>query len=336
MSIKLLQHNNLGNFESIKELLLGILTADEPKPFEDVKKYCLDKSIDFVYSVDGIVGLLSFIGWVAEYDDGLVLSKPKNQLSSVKSDVVFKQLIVEALFRKLKENGLLHRFMPLDAVKFDTANNTIALRSNNIPLEFSGLRNLLIEFEFLSVHDLMTNLLLVSPEFADFFEKKVIVWIKRENLRGVLADSLSYNQFISIQRVKEEYGEQAEDFVLLFEQARLKNHPDIGKIRIISKLDVSAGYDIVSFNSLQSKEADRFIEVKSYSGKISFYWSVNEVRIAQMKGTKYFLYLVDRQYIDDEDYEPLIIQDPYLRVFLSNAWNKDSQSWFIESSSQNR
>lgn len=330
MSIKLLQHNNLGNFESMKELLLDVLAADEPRPFEDIKKYCLDRSIDFVYSIDGIVGLLQFIGWVEENDEGLVLSKPKNRSSSVKSDLVFKKLIIEALFRKLKEIGFLHRFIPLDAVIFDTINNTVAIRSSNIPLKFSGLRNLLIEFEFLLVHDLASNILLVNPEFIDLFEKKVITWINRENLKSIISEPLSYDQFLSIQRMKEECGEQAEGFVLLFEQDRLNEHPNIEKIRIISRLDVSAGYDIVSFDSLQSKEVDRFIEVKSYSGNISFYWSVNEVRIAQMKRTGYYLYLVNKQCIDNKNYEPLIIQDPYLHIFLSNEWNKDSQSWLIE------
>jgi len=333
MSIKLLQYRNLGNFENIKDLLLDVLATDEPKPFEDIRKYCLDRSIDLAYSIDGMVELLLFIEWVAEHDEGLVLSRPENQFASVKSDLAFKKLIIEALFLKLKENGFLHRFIPLDAMTFDIASNTVALRSSKVPLEFSGLRNLLIEFEFLLVHDLARNLLLVNPEFTDLFEKKVVTWINRENLKGISAASLSYDQFLSIHRMKEEHGEQAEDFVLLFEQERLKNHPDVGRIRIISKLDGSAGYDIVSFNSLQSKEIDRFIEVKSYSGKTSFYWSVNEVRTAQMKGAKYFLYLVNRQHIGNKDYEPLIIQDPYLHIFLSDEWSKDAQSWFIETSS---
>ena len=104
MSIKLLQYNNLGNFENIKGLLLDVLATDEPKPFGDIRKYCLDRSIDFAYSVDGMVEFLLFIEWVAEHDEGLVLSKPKHQFSSVKSDLVFKKLIIEALFLKLKEN----------------------------------------------------------------------------------------------------------------------------------------------------------------------------------------------------------------------------------------
>jgi len=331
MSIKLLQYNNLGNFEDIKELLLDVLAADEPRPIEVLKKYCLDRSIDLAYSVDGIVGLLLFIEWVIENDEGLVLSKPKNQFF-FESELVFKKHIIEALFLQLKEKGVLHRFIPIDAIKFDISNNTIALRSNNIPLEFSGTRNLLIELEFLLIHDLVKNLLLVNSEFTNYFEE-VVNWINHENLQDISARSLSYDQFLNIQRMKEEYGEQAEDFVLRFEQGRLKDHPDVGRIRIISKLDVSAGYDIISFNSLQSEEIDRFIEVKSYSGKVSFYWSVNEVWNAQMKGNKYFLYLVNRRYMNNEDYEPLIIRNPYLHVFLSGEWNKDSQSWYIERSS---
>ena len=327
MSIKLLDFNNLGNFQGIKILLLDALEA-ESRSLDDITKYTLDKSASLAYAIDGIIELLLFIGWIAENDDG-ELELLQSQAVSIESDFVLKELIVEALFRRLRDNDLLHRFIPLDSVKYDVVKSTITIRNYRIPLRFSGLRNLLIDFGVLTIHDLAKELLYVNTEFVKFFEKEVIDWIRRDEYKNVSIDSFSYDQFLRIQQLKERYGEQAEEFVLLFEQTRLKKHPKIEQVKIISKLDVGAGYDIVSFNSLQSEEIDRFVEVKSYSGKISFYWSQNEVQNAQIKRGRYYLYLVDRELIHNEEYEPLVIPDPFMGVFSNDNWDKIPQSWLV-------
>ena len=60
-----------------------------------------------------------------------------------------------------------------------------------------------------------------------------------------------------------------------------------GKVRRISEVDVTAGYDIISYNSIKSKETDRFIEVKARSSS-GFYWSKNEYETAKLKGEPYY------------------------------------------------
>ena len=52
-----------------------------------------------------------------------------------------------------------------------------------------------------------------------------------------------------------------------YEQNRLIGHKNYEKIEIISNIDVSAGYDIISFKSKDSVNTDKLIEVKSYKGK---------------------------------------------------------------------
>jgi len=94
-------------------------------------------------------------------------------------------------------------------------------------------------------------------------------------------------------------------------------------------IDVGAGYDIASFDSIYSESIDRFIEVKSYSQNVSFYWSRNEVETARLKGDSYFLYLVNRDCITNNGYEPLVIQNAYSNVFIDEGWRKEGQSWFI-------
>ncbi|MBD5484393.1 MAG: DUF3883 domain-containing protein, partial [Lachnospiraceae bacterium] len=70
-------------------------------------------------------------------------------------------------------------------------------------------------------------------------------------------------------------GAMAEEFVLNYEHQRITNLELASKIRIISDVDVTAGYDIISFDSNQSTRYDRYIEVKATS-KNGFFWSVNE------------------------------------------------------------
>ena len=101
------------------------------------------------------------------------------------------------------------------------------------------------------------------------------------------------------------------------------------KVRRISEIDVAAGYDIVSFDSSQSQELDRFIEVKAVSNK-GFYWSRNEYEMSKLKGDAYYLYLVELGRINQQNYEPQIIQNPAKNVMESQEWFVESQTFFIK------
>jgi len=74
-----------------------------------------------------------------------------------------------------------------------------------------------------------------------------------------------------------------------------------------------------SFNGI-----DRFIEVKSYDREVSFFWSRNEVEKAKELKGKYYLYLVDRSRIKENDYKPQQFQDPYKKVFENEIWRKQT------------
>jgi len=128
---------------------------------------------------------------------------------------------------------------------------------------------------------------------------------------------------------KNEAGKQSELFVLQYEQNRMNDHSSFEKIELISDVYVNAGYDIISFNDLDSFIIDRFIEVKSYREEISFYWSKNEVEKAKELATKYYIYLVDRSLMNKKDYVPKIIQDPYKKIFENEFWKKETENWKI-------
>jgi hypothetical protein len=74
---------------------------------------------------------------------------------------------------------------------------------------------------------------------------------------------------------------------------------------------------------------NRFIEVKSYTDQVSFYWSRNEVDTAKELGEEYFLYLVDRSKYLLKDYKPMILKDPYDRIFESELLKTETENWKI-------
>ena len=68
----------------------------------------------------------------------------------------------------------------------------------------------------------------------------------------------------------------------------------------------------------------RYIEVKSYCSKIEFYWSRNEMDMAEKYGRHYYIYLVNSDRIRESDYSPLKNQDPIKNI------NEESWSGTVE------
>lgn len=122
--------------------------------------------------------------------------------------------------------------------------------------------------------------------------------------------------------VKEHLGAEAEELALAFEKTILKEQQIYNKVpMIISGVDASAGYDIVSFLSQNSITPDKFIEVKSCAdNQYHFYISKNEIEVARNKGDSYFLYLYNRQ---NQNF--IIVKNPYENVIQSNIWAKTTQ-----------
>ncbi len=89
-------------------------------------------------------------------------------------------------------------------------------------------------------------------------------------------------------------------------------------VKKISDLNVSAGYDILSFDakSLDLKY-DRFIEAKGSSNNlISFEWSNNEMRKAKNLGQKYWIYFLGGVDIEKKSSmeQPILFQDPIKKI----------------------
>lgn len=112
--------------------------------------------------------------------------------------------------------------------------------------------------------------------------------------RHVLAMTIINEQALwgrlEIQRLR---AQKAEELVFIEEKKRLlkSGSPDLAKLVIrVSLEDVSAGYDILSF---EKDGSPRLIEVKSSIGRaIRFEWSVREREIASENSSRYWIYFV--------------------------------------------
>jgi len=205
----------------------------------------------------------------------------------------------------------------LDDIKYENEIGKYVLPRHNISYKYACYRNLLIALEILEkcadgnyyINEILSDLL------------------AKQNSRKLKLTEESLLKKLEEQRIQ---GEKGELFVLDYEKRRLHNKKDISKIRRISILDVTAGYDIVSFNDVNSNVIDRFIEVKSYDGKPHFYWSANEIQIAKIKSKNYCLYLIDIDKIYDCDYNPMIICDPVSYFDYNQEWVSKPQSYLFE------
>jgi hypothetical protein len=116
---------------------------------------------------------------------------------------------------------------------------------------------------------------------------------------------------------KKRLGRIAEGLALGHERARLRRlgfNVESECVRIVGHLKTNAGYDIESFDGdSHNMSYDRFIEVKgSGDPQLRFFWSQNEVKVAEELGDRYWIYYVGG--IDKKTgksaYKPIMIQDP--------------------------
>lgn len=196
----------------------------------------------------------------------------------------------------------------LSSINYDSSTDQYLLPRSAIKIKHSAVRNLLISFGVLD--NRRADRQYVVHKHINLFiatAQKTIRKLTLEKLKAQLKE-------------KEEQGEKGELFVVAYEHARLQGHPHIDKVKRISFVDVSAGYDIISFNDCLSTELDRMIEVKAFSGEPHFFWTYNERRVARLLAGHYFIYLIDIDKIDKEDYAPLIIQDPIAFFNGNTQW----------------
>jgi hypothetical protein len=210
------------------------------------------------------------------------------------------------------------KILDINDIKIETRGDVIFYELLCFPLNAAIFRNFLIEI------GLLQNIKGVYYLQLPHEQEESFIKTLRKRRRLISQDELLRN--LEKQR---EQGIIAEKWAVEFEKRRVLNPDLTEKIKMISDIDVRAGYDILSFNDQNSTHYDRCIEVKSYSGLIHFFWSRNESEIAYLKGDYYFLYLIDIHKINNPNYLPIIIQNPKKVLLEDSSWIVETQTYLI-------
>lgn len=310
---ELSKYENLGTPSFLFELLKTISNnPDEVWYLESILSFFRNRVIDDRRIFDGCLPLLNAIGVVSINFEEKVLVEEKFILY-LESEHLMIDKLTERLMIALNSDSVFHDIFCSEFISYDVIYRLIQIDNAAFPLKYSNFKQLLIDFNILQEHPTRRiNKYIINSRYKKVFDKMVLPEIKKRKI-GIeeLQKSLEQNQI---------HGEEAEKFVLKFEENRLNGEKEIDWV---AEYSASDGYDIASYETTDSIVHDRFIEVKSFIGEPYFFWSRNEMDIARIKRSSYFLYLVDRSKISLPGYSPIIIQDPHENVLMnSSQWEQ--------------
>ncbi len=326
----LLKFDKLGTKEEIHFILFHALPLSETQKIEDIKKYCCSNVFTISKSFSGIIKLLESLSFLNIEKQRIVVNlKKSSPITPRASEETFiEEIFIPAILKFFKKENFAEIIFNPNAIKFAEIDNRFYIKENLIPCNTFPIRNLLLSFKFFERDDSFPNHLLINTIFNKSFQSIILDDLQTKRSKSVKR-KMSIEQLKKQLELKEKLGLEAELFVESLEKKRLEGHILINKVRRISDNFVNAGYDIESFNNKESVFIDRLIEVKSFRGEVSFYWSNEELQIAKEEGDNYFLYLVDRDKVNDSDYSPSVFQNPYNKVFENEWWKKETAKWKI-------
>ncbi len=293
---------------------LGSIIGDKQLSYEDIRVLCSHAPGSCQIVLPEMVQYCSAFGWI-QITENMISLAP--EILDVHQDInaLNKQLIHKTLIALFESEAFR-----ISMFSFDALSHRTLFRNELFPLNYSVIRNTLINMGFF---DIARSIHGTTFFVSETYEKTLSSLCKTEKKKMTLS------QLRKKLEADAEIGERAEIFSLIFEQHRI-GPPLSEKIRIVSDIDVAAGYDIISYESNTSTDYDRFIEVKAASHDMGFFWSRNEYEIAKLKGDHYYLYLVDIGKIEEAGYMPVIIQNPAEIIMQSPEWMVEPQSYHIQ------
>lgn len=311
---KILNSTSFGTKDQILYIIELVLKNSLTK--DELYQACSSKDYSYNRTFNPIILFLSWLN-IIEDADILTVSKEiqeKNFLEEI-TLLIIQQLIKEKKIENIIHNGNL---------MYSKDKKNLIIKNNLIHFDYSNFRNLFLEIGLFIKDSLVVNQFLINPRYINWFQKNVIPLLNEQK-----ANTRTLKDLEVLQDKQNEIGYEAEVFVLEYEKKVRKSHPNFSSIKMISEINVDAGYDIISYKNDDSILLDKYIEVKSFNKQESFFWSRNEIRIAAEKKDNYFLYLVDRSKMNNLDYIPTIIQNPYKNVMSNDKWKKRIEKYYI-------
>lgn len=300
--------SNIGNKDGLffvyKSLLSGVTSITSLKQFVMHHPGHLD------VEVDATIMLYADLNMLVYDEENDVISLTTRDLKDLEQ---FINILSKKLFDFVVSEGILN----IDNLSYDMQVDRFYIDKKCISLRYACIRNLLISFGIFERRS--DTSYYVFSEYVN----KAIPHIKNKI-------KLSQELLLKILEQEAEQGAEGEAFVLEYEKRRLEGREDLDAIKQVSIIDVGAGYDIISYDGIDSTKLDRLIEVKTFKGKPHFHWSFNEMNEAKLRMDHYYLYLVSYDEMREEGYHPIIIKNP-IKYFKENSeWQSSIDSIMIK------
>ena len=289
-NVSLSKYSQIGNFEGLF-FMWNCLSVDN-STLTSISILCQHSKSDIKVIHTAVVSLFEQMG-IISWDNSFIINSQYARYRNCDKDTFTNW------FGKTYVHFLLDdEYIDFTKITYDRVADKYVLAQSAISFKFACLRNLLVTLDIISR---------TKTDGKFYIEKYIDLFLEKGKS---VSRKMTQEKLLKKLGKQQEQGERGELFVLEYEKKRLKGHTNIENIKRISQIDVCAGYDIVSFNGLDSTMLDRMIEVKTYDGIPHFFWSSNERKQAALLANHYFIYLVDDNKIKSFSYEPIIIQNP--------------------------
>jgi len=293
---KISRFSNIGNKDGLffiyQSLLSGVASITSLKQFVMHHPGHLD------VEVDATIMLYADLNILVYDEENDIISLTTSNWGDLEQ---FINKLSKKIFDFIVDEGVIN----IDTLSYDMQVDRFYIDKKCISMRYACIRNLLISLGIFERRT--TTSYYVPTKYVD----KATPHIKNRR-------KISQAQLLKALEQEAEQGAEGETFVIEYEKSRLEGREDLDAIKQVSIIDVGAGYDIISYNSIHSTKLDRLIEVKTYRGNPHFHWSSNEMNEAKLRMDHYYLYLVSYDEMNKEGYHPIIIQNP-INYFKDNA-----------------
>jgi len=183
-------------------------------------------------------------------------------------------------------------------------------------IQTSSLRNLLITMKY--IKNIGNEYLIIDESIISFAK----------------SNKFSPEQLKKLKLAQEKLGLAAEKIILKYEKDKLQSLGLNVSPKHISLDDVSAGYDIESFNIINSQPENIYIEVKAVSqSNYQFHLSAQEYQTADRLKDLYYIYLLPVDYSHETNFNInnlLKINNIHENIFNNkNAWKISNDGFLI-------
>ena len=238
-----------------------------------------------------------------------VIATSDNKIQIEKTNLSFKDFLISKILNSSQYGPPLKEYLN----NFIRQNQKLVFKPNDSYNSItSSLRNFLISIDLVKYEINGDQYLLLSDEFLDklnerkFSPEELRRQLEKQNQIGLLAEEFVFK----IEKEK----------IYKFDQSLLPEH--------VSKFDVSAGFDILSYQKNNDRIKKIFIEVKAVSSSnFKFYLSNSEFQTSLKYKDDYFLYLLPVDHTVVEKFNNgniLKIND------LENNLFKNKVNWYYE------